>query len=294
MKLFTIGSFTTGLAIWLALTVSTALGQTPLSPKPFVVFDGTYYSNKPDLSAYGIQPITAIYSGAFSPTGWYTNVDLLPSVESVQAAARVAQQKGHRVMIDIEHWPLNGAPDAVLNSLTKYLTVLRWFRNAAPGLSVGFYGGPPIIDYWRAVKGPSSQEYQSWMGENNQLYPLTRAVDVIFPSAYTFYSDQAGWKKYAIAQIMEARRIGEGKPVYVFLWPQYHESNLVLGGSYLPPDYWLFELETAKKFADGIVIWGGVGQWDEQAPWWGKTKEFMKTLAVSRPIPAPPTSLSVQ
>ena len=56
MRPFTMGSFTTGLAIGLALTVSTALGQTPPSPKPFVVFDATLYSNKPDLSVYGIQP----------------------------------------------------------------------------------------------------------------------------------------------------------------------------------------------------------------------------------------------
>ena len=206
----------------------------------------------------------------------------------MQAVAREAQQKGHGVVLDIEHWPLKGSADAVRDSLTKYMTVLDWFQAAAPGLSVGYYGAPPIRDYWRAIKDTSSQERQSWMAENDQLRSFAGAVDVLFPSLYTFYPDQAGWKKYAIAQIQEARRYGGGKPVYVFLWPQYHESNRILGGRYLPADYWLLELETAREYADGVVIWGGWGsdnrpaKWDDSAPWWKKTKEFMETLPVSR------------
>jgi hypothetical protein len=141
------------------------------------------------------------------------------------------------------------------------------------------------------MKETSTQEYQSWREENDQLRSLAGAVDVLFPSLYTMYPDQAGWRKYAIAQIEEARRYGNGKPVYVFLWPQYHESNLILGGRYLPADYWLFELMTAKEYADGIVIWGGWSsdnrpvEWDENAAWWKVTKEFMKNRS-----PAPPSA----
>ena len=186
------------------------------------MFDGTLYSNKPGLSVYGIRPITLAYEGNFGPD-WNKHADRLPDLQAVQAVAREAQQKGHVVVLDIELWPLNGPPDSVRDSLTKYMTVLEWFREAAPGLSVGYYGAPPVRDYWRAIKDTSSQERQSWMEENDQLRSLAGAVDVLFPSLYTFYPDQAGWKKYAIAQIEEARRYGGGKPVYVFLWPQYHE-----------------------------------------------------------------------
>jgi len=271
---------------------STGLAQSPPSPKPFLVFDGTLYSDKPDLSAYGIRPITLAYAGKFGPD-WHKHADRLPDLPAVQTVAREAQQKGYVVVLDIEHWPLKGSPDSVRDSLTKYMTVLDWFRAAAPGLSVGYYGAPPIRDYWRAIKDTSNQERQSWMEENDQLRSLASAVDVLFPSLYTFYPDQAGWKKYAIAQIEEARRYGNGKPVYVFLWPQYHESNRILGGRYLPADYWLLELETAKEFADGIVIWGGWGsnnraaKWDENAAWWNITKEFMKNIDQSH-LNAPP------
>jgi hypothetical protein len=297
MKSPMVGSFAVGLATWFAFTVLTALGQSLPSPKSFVVFDGTLYSDKPDLFAYGIRPITMAYAGKFGPD-WYKHPDRLPDLQAVQNVARDAQQKGPVVVLDIEHWPLQGSSDSVRDNVAKYITVLQWFREAGAGLSVGYYGAPPLRDYWRAIKDTNSQEHRSWMAENDQVRSLASAVDVFFPSLYTFYPDQAGWKKYAIAQIEEARRYGKGKPVYVFLWPQYHESNRIIGGQYLPAEYWLLELETAKEYADGIVIWGGWGSdnrpamWDEKAPWWGETKQFMETLHVSSI--SPPTSVTVR
>lgn len=299
MKSVRMGSLTVGLAIGLGLSIWTALGQALPAPKPFVVFDGTHYSNKPDLSVYGILPITMAYAGKFG-ADWYKNADGLPDLQAVQAVAREAQQKGLAVVLDIEHWPLAGSPGSVQDSLTKYKTVLEWFQAAAPALSVGYYGAPPLHDFWRAIKDTSSQEHRSWMAENDQVRSLAGAVDVLFPSLYTFYPDQASWRKYAIAQIAEARRYGNGKPIYVFLWPQYHESNSTLGGRYLPEDYWLLQLQTAREYADGIVIWGGSGtgsqpaKWDEHARWWETTKEFMKTVDRSISRLSPPTSLRVQ
>jgi hypothetical protein len=112
---------------------------------------------------------------------------------------------------------------------------------------------------------------------------MTPYVDAIYPSLYTFYPDQDGWLKYALANISEARRYG--KPVYVFLWPQYHESDPAVAWRFIPADYWRLELETAKQYADGIVIWGGwqysgkrlnwLLEWDDTAPWWIETQDFM-------------------
>jgi hypothetical protein len=61
---------------------------------------------------------------------------------------------------------------------------------------------------------------------------------MFFSILYTFYADRQGWVAYAIAQISEARRKAKGKPVYAFIWPQYHESNQLLGGQFLDADYW--------------------------------------------------------
>ena len=292
MNLLKMLSLAVGLAAWVVFPGSSGLAQSISIPKPFLVFDGTLYSNKPDLLAYGIRPITLVYAGKLG-SDWYKQTGRLPDRQAVQAAAREAQQKGHAVVLDIEHWPLKGSLDSVNDSVTKYMTVLEWFRAAAPDLPVGYYGAPPLRDYWRAINNPSHQERRTWMVENDQIRLLAKSVDALFPSLYTFYLDQVGWKKYAIAQIEEARRYGNGKPVYVFLWPQYHDSNRILGGHFLPEDYWLLELETAKQYADGIVIWGGWGadnrpaKWDENAVWWGKTKEFMASLSASTPVSVP-------
>ena len=87
----------------------------------------------------------------------------------------------------------------------------------------------------------------AWQKENDNVASIAKLADVLFPSIYTFYEDRNGWSKYAIAQIQEARRHADGKPVYVFLWPQYHESNKKLANTFLPGDYWRMEARYCTK-----------------------------------------------
>jgi hypothetical protein len=266
------------------LTSHLARADSVLEKKPFLVFDSTLYAGKPDLSQYGIKPINIVYAGRLGKE-WVKNATGLPDKETLQRVAREIESTSSRVVIDIEHWPLKGDSSQVQESLSKYMTVLQWFKEAAPGLAVGYYGAPPLRDYWRAISPPTSKEWHSYSGDNDRLQPLAGAVDILFPSIYTFYTDQGGWVRYAYGQIAEARRCASGKPVYVFLWPQYHDSNRSLAGTYLPADYWRLQLETAKQYADGVILWGGWGsnnrpaKWDDDATWWKVTKDFMKTVS---------------
>lgn len=258
------------------------IAQAQNLPKPFIVFDGTLYSGKPDLSTYGIQPVSVIYTSQFGKD-WYKNADRMPDKDVVQRIGREAQMKNTPVVIDIEHWPLHGAFNQVRSGLSKYMTVLQWFKEAAPLVEVGYYGAPPLRDYWKSLSSPGSREWAAFAGANDSLNPLANAVDILFPSAYTFYADRGGWVRYAYAQISEAKRLAKGKPVYVFIMPQYHESNPSLKGAYLPADFWRLQLQMAKTYADGVVIWGGWGnkgpaKWEDNAAWWKVTKEFMKKL----------------
>jgi hypothetical protein len=109
---------------------------------------------------------------------------------------------------------------------------------------------------------------------------------VIYPSLYTAKPDQEGWVKVAIENIKEARRLGNGKPVYVFLWPLYDanpatERNMV--HTYIGSEFWTLQLETVKAHADGAIIWGGWdfergrrAQWINSTQWWQDTKKFLQ------------------
>ena len=302
MKLLAIGAVAVGLATWFVFLGSTGLAQPNPSTKPcywsgtnqqyslvvsgsvqaasqFVVFDATWHKGKPDLSQYGLRPIMLI-GGQLWDNG--PQKDYLPNKNRIPALAEQAMAAGGIAVLDIEHWAMKGEYAVVSESLSKYSTVLEWFHKTLPGLQVGYYGVPPIRDYWRAIKGPTTKEYLAWQADNDALRPLAHDLDILFPSLYTFYPDREGWVAYAIAQIREARRYGQGKPVYVFLWPAYHDSNRLLANKSIEPEFWKLQLETAHAHADGIVIWGGGGSpWNEQAPWWKITKEFMGTIAVS-------------
>lgn len=150
---------------------SIAQAQTLPDPKPFVVFDGTLYTEKPDLSVLGIQSITIVNAGKFGQD-WLKQSEHLPDGEAVQRVAREAQGKTGPVVIDIKHWPLKGDSSQVQSSLSKYMTVLQRFKESAPGRAVGYYGAPPLRDYWKSLKSPMSKEWASLARQNDQFRPL--------------------------------------------------------------------------------------------------------------------------
>lgn len=254
---------------------------------PFTVFDGTLYRDKSDLSRHGIRPVNIIYGQHFwSDIG---KKDQLPERETVKRLAHEATVRGDLVVLDIEHWHLHRRQEEVNESLRKYLTVLQWFREEAPALRVGYFGMLPIVDYDRSRGALGFLRHKAWQMDNDRLKPLAAAVDAVFPAPYTFFPDRNGWVSYATALIRESRRYG--KPVYAFLWPQYSETNKEIGYQYLPADFWAQQLETARQEADGIVIWGGwdpvrrdYAGWDEEAPWWQVTRDFMQQLRHREPL----------
>ena len=252
----------------------------------FEVFDGTAYVGKPDMSAYGVKPVHIVYSARFWPEG--KGMDRLPLKGNVLRAASDADRRGMLTVLDVEQWPLSRvSSDQLEKNLSMYQTVLDWFRGGAPRLQVGYYGHAPIGDYWRAIRGPDDRGYNDWQRENDRIGALAAKVDVLYPSLYTAKPDQEGWVKVAVENIKEARRLANGKPVYVFLWPLYDDNPATekhMVHTYVGNDFWTLQLKTAKVYADGAIIWGGWDLknnkpmiWDDSAAWWKVTKEFMKS-----------------
>lgn len=258
----------------------------PLPPRnelrKFRIFDATLYRNKPDLSPHGIEPITVHYGEMWKSPQRYHE---LPEENTIRELARKPPVGPSPVVLDVEQWRLRMAPDdEIAESKRKLKALVRMFKLHAPTRQFGFYSLLPLRDYWRAINGPNTPGYREWQRENDGVKVLEPEVDVLFPSLYTFYENQASWRLYAIAQICEARRISS-KPVYAFIWPEYHDSNERLSGTYLPPEYWRMQLEVLRPLADGVVIWGGYDgknrrpkDWNDRAAWWGQTKEFAKSI----------------
>lgn len=273
----------------------TAAPTSAADRRPFVVFDATLYKNKPSFAGYPIRPIALLYEarlfpGKHAPTA-------MPPEQTVRSIGKELSGVSQPVIIDIERWPLKGNPQVVKENVGKLVTILSWIKAEAPNIQVGAYGTVPLNDYWRAIRGPASKEHQAWQQDNDRLDALAAQLDALYPSLYTFYPDQQGWVTYAVAQLTEARRKANGKPVYAFLWPQYHESNAKLRLQPVEQDYWELQLNTVYQHADGVVIWGGWGDrgaepWNEAAPWWEITKRFMRQIS-STP-PDRPTNLTAR
>jgi len=269
------------------------------------VFDATMFSHKPDLSQHGIEPITMVYAQELWPEKAVTQS--LPPQEYVHSAIQssISHNASDIIVLDIEQWRLDTEELQRMN-IPKYQALAKWAKAANPALQVGYFGMFPLPDYQRGSKSLGALHYKSWQWENARLMDLGSAVDILFPEAYTPRAlTRADWVTYAQSVIGEARSFG--KPVYVFLWPQFYETGHAgKPWHYIPADYWNLQLHTAQRFADGVVIWGGydpvqrnLERWNDYADWWQVTKSFMNELRACREgnlgnVPNPPEGIHVK
>ncbi len=250
----------------------------PAPEKPFVVLDETAFLNKPDLSVYGVIKKTRLI---YTPSFWKAGEDkqaLPPKPRVIEFVSGKYADYKDTLIVDIEHWSLR---TSLGPSVSKYVTVLGWMRSAAPAAKLGLYGRPPMPDARRAQLLPSDPAYRAWQSQNDQLMPIALALDVLTPVLYTANDDTGFWLRNATGQVVESKRLGGGKPIYPFLNPAYHTVAAPphLRRKLIPKAFFLLQLQTLKKLgADGAIIWypKKTTPWDETAPWWLATKEFLR------------------
>jgi len=228
----------------------------------FVLFDSLLHRGKPNLQRAGLQslpPVANIWRNGASK-------DLVDEV-GVQLALKHLPRDTSTFFIDIENWPvLKATPEIRRESIGKLIRVVSIARQVMPHTKFGFYGLPPTITYWPLVDRRPA-DYNDWVNSNNELAALAEVVDFILPSLYTFYDDRSGWLTYADKTIRAARQYG--KPVYPFLWYEYHDSNFFLRGHEIALAAWIEELQFCHNQCDGVVLWGGAERgWSESAKWW--------------------------
>lgn len=251
--------------------------------KSFRLLDATQYLNKPDMSQYGFEKLDVIYGHFLWPNEKITD-EVPPEATMARTFLKYTSSKNSTPWcIDIEHWPLNGGDLDAEKNRNKLLHVLATARRINPTATIGLYGEVPMNNYYPSIAKIDSEQGKKWRSDNLRSKPLADAVDYIFPSIYTYYNEPAEWVLYAQRQI-EMARIYK-KPVYAFIWPQYHDSNNFHAFEYIDRMFWRLQLETIYKYADGVVIWGGWdfknsqrAQWNENAGWWIETKDFIHSI----------------
>lgn len=258
------------------LAALTAMSQAePASQaKSFTVFDNLHYVGKPDasrLAKFGIVNCNIIYEGSIWKGGKKNpNVGKLPDENAYKQIVRKKSRQPGPVAIDIEGLYLSGKPEVVEPRFTLFTTLTRWTQEAAPGRLVGWYGHGLFPEH-------PGKNYRK------EASLLAKTVNAFFPSMYTFNDDRAAWKKKAESLVAAAHKIAPGKPVYFYIWPQYH-GGTQKALQFLSGDYWLWQLKTAKKAgADGVVMWSsGKPVWNPNAAWWKATLKFLKGNKTSK------------
>jgi hypothetical protein len=243
------------------------------------VFDGTLYKNKIRDNETFFIPIKLLYHHV----SLFRTKENIIEVDYLRDVAKKLPKSSVPYILDIEIWDVQTSDDIEANAnIDKYILVIDTMKQARPDLKFGYYGVLPNRDYWSPVSN-DPKKLAEWGRINQRLKRLAEHVDVVCPSLYAYYNNPLEWKKYAIENIKRAKEYG--KPVYPFLWSQYHNSNRFIGGEFISDKFWKEQLELVYAHSDGIIIWGGWNldksnygpmQWDENAPWWQVTKRFMR------------------
>jgi hypothetical protein len=242
-------------------------GANSTPPCPFPVYDNMFYIGKPDTRKYGLIRSNIIDEGHIWPHG--QNYGALPDRSFFDALVAANMANPGPIVLDVEKLPLKGSPDTIRQHLDVLVTLADWTRADAPGKTVGYYGYNTLT----AVP-PTSRSYAQ---------ALARHVDAFFPSMYTFDDNHSAWAARAETEAAEDHALDADKPILFYLWAQYHDGT-PKQFHYIDAAYWKFQLGTAYRYADGIVLWSsGRFHWDETSGWWAATLAFMRQLAGARP-----------
>jgi hypothetical protein len=209
------GSFSVKIAfaisLLIALAVSTITAAFPGAQsgrQAFPIYDNMFYKGKPDTKADGLVASNMLYGDKIWPNRH--NAVALPNREEYKALVRAQIADPGPLVIDVEALPLRGSPQAARHNMEILATLAAWAHEAAPGKVVGYYGTNTLSNV------PFSNQALA--------KELASHVDAFFPSLYTFEDNRANWEKRAAAAQAEARALDTKKPIYLFLWPQYHEG----------------------------------------------------------------------
>ncbi len=218
-------------------------------------------------------PLSVVYESefAFTQSGE-------PIESSVKALA--VKYEGLMVVIDIERWKLPHIPtyDKLIidDSVAKYQKVLRWWKEAAPNSTVGYYG---IIQ--RSYHPINQAKDPSWLINYNRVMeaisPIFDFADFIAPAGYLNYQNVDRHLDSIAVDLYRAREYG--KPIYLFMWHRGTSGDFpnseLLDRMTLRR---LLDMATESSMLDGIIWWSISWESDDNAAnteWYNELRRYL-------------------
>ena len=236
------------------------------------------HKNSPDFARLGFKDSYIVYEQELIKPGSNKLENIKPEkMRLVIDNVKKRMPPGSYIQIDIESW-IGRTEKGRQKARSLYLSTIQELKSGLAGYRLGYYRIVPYWAHWDINK--NSGILKSWLEENAARQPIADAVDVLYPSLYTYHSDPEEWEAVAQKVIKKAREMARGKPVIPFLWPRFHPSSDIGGDGmiYLSSSYWRRQLEFVYLHADGVVIWndGRTEPWSDDMPWWQATLSFIR------------------
>lgn len=250
--------------------------------------------------------------------GLEDEVNIDKTIKKAQNMSTNPNYLGQMRIIDIEHLPhFSLDVDERLLAQKKIGTVIDIMKKYDGGHCYGAYMTLVERNYfvpwnhyraysaepgtfWALRKEPYKEDYDLWRVRNSHArwgnkehtdtVGLADKIDVACPSLYTFYRNTDKelmkdanvklWPVFAEYNIREARK--NEKRVIPMIMLMYHNHG-AYKNHWIEPEFLKLQLDTIKKYADGVVIyqWGNEKNelnvdFDENWPWVKVVEKFIE------------------
>jgi hypothetical protein len=243
-----------------------------------LLFDSTNYLNKNINNSTFFIPLKIIYENQLVPGGASAPID----TEYLTKFAKNLPVSSTPYVIDIEYWRfpyvISDENDTIVREyVQKYLLILNTLKAARKELKFGYWGIFPVMSMYGSTENLLDIERE----RAEHLFQLTRpvvdAADFVAPGMYTYWDNPNVFTKIYTETFLMSYRYN--KPIVPYMWAEYGEQTPMIG-TYIPDDYWKYEVQFVKQHANGIAMWGGsnfllptndpnrIRTWDENISWW--------------------------
>jgi hypothetical protein len=243
-----------------------------------LLFDSTSYLNKNINNSTFFIPLKIIYENQLIPGGASAPID----TEYLTKLAKNLPASSMPYVLDVEAWRfpyvISAENDIIVNEyVQKYLLILNTLKAARPELKFGYWGIFPVMSMYGSTENLLDIEKE----RAEHLFQLTRSIvdaaDFVAPAMYTYWDNPNLFTKIYTESFSMSYRYN--KPIMPYLWAEYGEQTPMIG-TYIPDNYWKYEVQFVKQYANGIAMWGGINfllptndqnrirTWDENISWW--------------------------